>query len=802
MEIFEILIIGAGSWGTTIAKVLAEKYPEKNIYLYSNISAIADEINSKHTNKSYLNGVTLSENIIGVSELERSVAKSEVIIIAVPSRAVSSVCEKISVLLEDNRDFKIACLSKGFVLEKDNIFTMTDVIEQHLPLYKNKIAVIYGPSHAEEVSARYQTCLCVASKSENLQLFFSDLLLTTYIQCVTSYDVKGVEFVGTLKNPLAIAAGMLVSLDGCGDNILGAFIVEAMKELNEIGRKFGFAKDTIYGVSGLGDLITTSVSKHSRNRRYGIEIVSQGKFSRKALNIKESIYSLLNPDFTIYRELKKSGYLVEGGYSLKPIILLCQKHNLDPPLFRAVYDILANKKDPYILVDIIKNPQKSEEILRESKVQHREKPEGLEKVKGQKYYEVISKRTFKKLQNNEELLRRIKNWAPKVIISLEERTRKKSSEKSLKEKHRLGTQIKLWKEVSRSNSDFALKKSVEKLCDVYAGEIADNFSFRINEFIRTFIIAFFKFRYRFKREFVFKNARDIIVVEGEKLDEIKSLAKTHTVLYMPMHKSNTDSIWVSWALAFNDLSAPRFAAGINLITSYFSNFLLKSLGAYTVDREEKRNFLYLEVLKQYSSFLLENGINSLIFAEGTRSRNGAIGSLQTGLLETALKVPTLKRYQVVIVPMALSFESVPEDEFFSKKGSRFWVSDYVTRIKKVYINFCDPIEIDSSLDSEDSIKSITENVVHSWKQNVKLLPNQIFCRVMKDNSYSIEKSKLNELTQITLDKIEGNILTGDVERIVKEGVKFLLAKKAIIEDEHSVKALEEGIINYYANMIP
>ncbi|NTW32863.1 MAG: NAD(P)-binding domain-containing protein, partial [Bacteroidetes bacterium] len=578
MEIFEILIIGAGSWGTTIAKVLAEKYPEKNISLYSNTKSIADEINSKHINKAYLNGISLPNNIIGVSELNKSILKSPVIFIAVPSKAVSSVCERISKLLEENIEYKIACLTKGFVLAKDNIFTMTEIIDQHLPQYKNEVTVISGPSHAEEVCVKKHTCLCIASKSEKSQMFFADFLQTNYIQCITSYDVKGVEFVSTLKNPLAIAAGMLVTLDYCGDNILGAFFTEAMRELNEIGEKFGFERETIYGITGLGDLITTSISSHSRNRRFGMEIVSRSKFSRKALNFKESIFTFLNPDYIIYQELKKSGYLVEGGYSLKPIILLCQKNNIELPLFKAVYDILANKKDPNILVEIIKSPHKSEEILRTGKVQNIEKPEGLAKVKGKKYYQVISARTNKKIQNDEELLRRIKNWSPKVIISLEERTKKVSGVKSLKEKHGIYTQIKLWKEISKSNNDLTVKKIVEKLCNVYADEIADNFSFDFFEFARNFLVGFFKIRYRFKPEYVFTNVKDIIVVKGDKIDEIKSLAKTHTILYVPMHKSNSDSIWVSWALAFNDLSMPRFAAGINLITDYTKNFIFKRLG--------------------------------------------------------------------------------------------------------------------------------------------------------------------------------------------------------------------------------
>ncbi|NTW32728.1 MAG: glycerol-3-phosphate dehydrogenase, partial [Bacteroidetes bacterium] len=273
-------------------------------------------------------------------------------------------------------------------------------------------------------------------------------------------------------------------------------------------------------------------------------------------------------------------------------------------------------------------------------------------------------------------------------------------------------------------------------------------------------------------------------------------------LYVPMHKSNSDSIWVSWALAFNDLSMPRFAAGINLITDYTKNFIFKRLGSYTVDREEKRNFLYMEVLKQYSSFLLENGINSLIFAEGTRSRNGAIGNLHTGLLDTALNVPILKKYNIVIVPMALSYESVPEDNYFCKYNTKVWAMDYISKIKKVYINFCDPINIDNSLYSEDSIKSLSDNIVNSWKQNVKILPNHIFCKVIKDNSYKIEKTKLVELTQQTLDKIKGDILTTDVERIIKEGKKFLIWKKAITEDEQYIHVVSDKIIDYYGNMIP
>ncbi len=310
----KIAVLGAGSWGIALAKLLYNNNNEITVW-----SALEDEITmlrEKREHKDKLPGVILPEDMIFTSDMEEAVKDKAVIVMAVPSPFVKSTSASLNKFYKEGQ--VIVNVAKG--IEGDTLLTLSEVIEREIP--NSTVAVLSGPSHAEEVGRGVPTTIVVATKKKETAVFLQNLFMSEVFRVYTSPDVKGVEIGAALKNVIALAAGIADGL-GYGDNTKAALITRGMAEIARLGKAMGGKPETFYGLSGIGDLIVTCASMHSRNRRAGI-LLGQGKTLEEA-----------------QAEVKM---VIEGANCAKAALALADKYGVCMPIVSEVNKILFEKK--------------------------------------------------------------------------------------------------------------------------------------------------------------------------------------------------------------------------------------------------------------------------------------------------------------------------------------------------------------------------------------------------------------------------------------------------------------------------
>ncbi len=329
----KITVIGGGSWGTALAKVLAEN--GKNVLVWTNQVETVEENNSKHSNEKYLPGVVLPKEVVFTSDLNE-ITNSDILISALPSKVTGEFYKTNAAYF--NKEQIIINVSKGF--EPINKTRLSVAIQNAVPC---DVCTLSGPSHAEEVANRQPTVLTVACENAKTAEFVQELFSNNYIRVYTNSDIIGVELGGATKNIIALAAGILDGL-GYGDNTKAALMTRGMHEITKLGLKLGANINTFYGLTGMGDLIVTCGSMHSRNRRCGI-LIGQGK--------------------TLEEALSSIGMVVEGVEATKIVHELLKDLEVEMPLTEALYEILFNEKVANeVLIDLMNRDMKSEDLFR------------------------------------------------------------------------------------------------------------------------------------------------------------------------------------------------------------------------------------------------------------------------------------------------------------------------------------------------------------------------------------------------------------------------------------------------------
>lgn len=330
-----ITVIGAGSWGTALAMVLADNGSE--VRLWSHNQCQVDEINQFHTNKKYLPEIDLPKLIVGYASLNDALTGIETIILAVPTKAIREVIGKIRAFC--STPLTITHVSKG--IEPDSLMRITEMIKEEMPkeLLKD-VVVLSGPSHAEEVSLRHPTTVAVSSENMNAAEEIQDLFINHNFRVYTNPDVIGVELGGALKNIIALAAGITDGL-GYGDNAKAALMTRGLAEIARLGTKMGANPLTFSGLAGIGDLIVTCTSVHSRNWRAGNQL-GKGKSLEEVLD--------------------NMGMVVEGVRTTKAAYQLAKKYHVNMPITFVLYDVLFNGKNPKDAVDVLMARGKKNEM--------------------------------------------------------------------------------------------------------------------------------------------------------------------------------------------------------------------------------------------------------------------------------------------------------------------------------------------------------------------------------------------------------------------------------------------------------
>lgn len=313
----DIAVIGAGSWGTAIGTVLAELH--EKVILWARRDTLAQEINLRHENSSYLPGVRLSEKIYCETSLEKAVRHKKHVFLVVPSHAMRETVQQIAPYLRE--DAILIHATKG--IEIGTLKRMTEVIKEEIPAgLKKRVAVISGPSHAEEVAVQSPTTVVVAAENIKIAEEVQDILNTNFFRIYTNPDVVGVEIGGALKNIIALGAGLSDGLN-FGDNAKAALLTRGLAEISRFGIVLGGNPLTFSGLSGLGDLVVTATSRHSRNWRAG-NMLAQG------LSVEEILQNM--------------GMVVEGIRTTQGAYQLSQKYGVEMPITRQIYAVLFENK--------------------------------------------------------------------------------------------------------------------------------------------------------------------------------------------------------------------------------------------------------------------------------------------------------------------------------------------------------------------------------------------------------------------------------------------------------------------------
>lgn len=331
----KVSVIGAGSWGTAIAFVLAEN--GHDCLLWARRPEQAEEINERQTNHMYLPNAILPANLTATSTLEEAVDHGDVIVIAVPTKAIRPICQEVNGMLTEKKVF--VHVSKG--IEPDTHKRISEMIAEEIAETKRQaIVVLSGPSHAEEVVNRQPTTVTAASTDEEAAKEIQDLFMSQYFRVYTNTDIIGVEIGAALKNVIALAAGISDGL-GQGDNAKAALITRGLAEISRLGVKMGANPLTFAGLTGLGDLIVTCTSVHSRNWKAG---------------------NMLGKGSSLEEVTAGMGMVIEGVRTTKAAYQLAQKYDVAMPITEALHSVISDNVLPKIAVDQLMNRMKTQEV--------------------------------------------------------------------------------------------------------------------------------------------------------------------------------------------------------------------------------------------------------------------------------------------------------------------------------------------------------------------------------------------------------------------------------------------------------
>lgn len=309
-----IAVVGSGTWGIALAIHLAKM--GNNIKMWAFLQEEADNINKNRSCK-FLPGVVLDENITAYTSLNEALDKTDMILHVTPSKFVRETIKKYKDYVTNQ---PIIMCAKG--LENGSLNTLSDIIEEEMP--NAKYGIFSGPSHAEEVSKEIPTAIVIASKDEEVRNLVQNAFMNEKMRVYTSDDVIGVELGGALKNIIAFCAGISTEI-GLGDNSFAALATRGLVEITRLGTAMGGKKETFYGLSGLGDLIVTCMSEHSRNRRAG---------------------RLIGKGYTVEQAKNEIGMVIESIDNIEVAYQLAKKYNIEMPIVNAVYDVLYNGLNP------------------------------------------------------------------------------------------------------------------------------------------------------------------------------------------------------------------------------------------------------------------------------------------------------------------------------------------------------------------------------------------------------------------------------------------------------------------------
>jgi glycerol-3-phosphate dehydrogenase (NAD(P)+) len=322
-----LAVLGAGSWGTTLAVVLAEN--GHNVALWDHDAARAKRTGSARENAQYLPGVALPGGVTVTGELDAAVKDAAMVVFAVPSHTVRATAKTVSGSGRLAREAVVVTATKG--LEEGSHERMSEILVEELRVARSRVVSLAGPSHAEEVSRRIPTSIVAAGAGEGECKAVQEAFGRPYLRVYTNDDIVGVELATALKNSIAIAAGILDGAGG-GDNTKAALVTRGLAEITRLGVAMGARPETFSGLAGVGDLVVTCLSRHSRNRRVG-EAIGRGERLEDALS--------------------KLGMVAEGVRTTRAAVELGRERGVELPIIEMVHRVLFEGHDPHEAIQML-----------------------------------------------------------------------------------------------------------------------------------------------------------------------------------------------------------------------------------------------------------------------------------------------------------------------------------------------------------------------------------------------------------------------------------------------------------------
>ncbi len=767
----KVAIIGAGSWGTAVARVIAENHPELRVVIWAREKEVVKSINERHVNAMFLPQVTLPSNIVAVSSQREALQGSYAILLATPSRVVYEFSQKLKKYLPD--DAYLGYLSKGFCRVNNDILTISQTIEKVIPSAARGLTAICGPSHAEEVSNRYNTTLNVASRSQRARREFSRLLQSSYLECRETDDVIGVDLGSTLKNPAAIAAGMLSMLPACGDNISGSLISEALQEMLVLGKELGARDETILGIAGLGDMVATALSKHSRNRRFGKDISSQIQRRGSSIRFYDRLVMRFKPEHVIEKMSQRLNYLAEGAYAIEPIIELAEAKSIKIPVYRALYEVLLNKRDSQLLVETVKNPAKFDDLYGRIKIQTREKKKGMEQASANLFENVVVERTISRLNNPE--------YRENIISSAEFMAR--LMDNSCVDISRADNTAELYAEISDKNYQDHLTKIIKlhyrNMCDRHSSVI-----YRImNSLLRWYALYV---KIRSKERIPVKP----VLVEGE-IDSVSRVGTNSTIVYSLEGTYGYNALYVMMGISrYPGLPRPRVFMDERGVRSKFLKYMLRKSGMYMVCPDKLASPVYREVVFQYLCTMVEHGVSVCYIHSGKNDSTGD-GSLMEHMMELIQSTTE----EIAVVPVSIAFY-MDRTKHTHEGHDVPTTAEVLANQARVYL--APPLNLSDFSHAEHPLNDMKHLVAVRRLENLSLYEHHILAYVLQNRNYTLAvKEARKEVSELLASNIRGCRFTA--RRIVSRGMNFFQKNKIAEIENGVIRVVDRGSVDIYAS---
>lgn len=330
----KVTMIGSGGWGTAMIVQLAGRHDD--LVLYCRREETAAKLRSTRENKEYLPGIRIPVHVKITSDPEKAISGADVVILATPSKAIKETVEKLSLYLK--KEAVVVCASKGLADKEGH--RLSDVIKDILKNITDRIVVLSGPNHAEEVGQGLPAATVAASEIPEAVEIVQDLFMSPVFRVYRSRDIRGVEYGGALKNIIALACGVLAGL-GLGDNSKAALMTRGLVEMTRFGVYFGAKKETFSGLSGMGDLVATCTSSHSRNHRAGF-LLGKGKTAKEIM--------------------EGTHMVVEGMRTAVLVNEIARKKNIEMPVTEEVCQLLTGEHTVEEAVENLMNRAKKAEM--------------------------------------------------------------------------------------------------------------------------------------------------------------------------------------------------------------------------------------------------------------------------------------------------------------------------------------------------------------------------------------------------------------------------------------------------------